>query len=70
MFSESFASRLKNVLYVERKLFSSAIYLKISKASVRKTVSKEPLLQTRKLGKEKLLTLFLKKFNFIQMGNT
>ena len=46
MFSKAFACRLKNVLYMERKLFYSAIYLNISNVSARNTVLKNPLLQS------------------------
>ena len=70
MLSKSFACRLKNLLYVERKVYYSAIYLKISNVSVRKTVLKNTSLQLPKLWKWKLWILFLKKFRFIQMRNT
>ena len=55
---------------MERKLCFSAIYLKISNVSAKKTVLKNPSLQLPELWKEKLQILFLKKFQFIQMENT
>ena len=67
MFSRSFSCRLKNIFYMERKLFSSVSYLNISNVSEKKGIE-ESIILINKTLKRKIIHTFPEQISFYPNG--